>query len=100
MHASLANELQRHIYVVTLMLSAGAAALLIAPAAFHRVVYRQRLKQHLVQAASRLALSGLVLLLLADDGNTGSGGLAGAKTDEHTLFTGPNAVGVNSLPGK
>jgi hypothetical protein len=56
---------QRHVYVVTLMLCAASTALLIAPAAFHRVVYRQRLKQHLVQAANRLALCGLVLLLLS-----------------------------------
>jgi hypothetical protein len=57
--------LQKHLYVVTLMLSAAATALLIAPAAFHRVIYRKRLKQHLVQAANQLALCGLVLLLLA-----------------------------------
>lgn len=56
---------QRDLYVLTLMLCAGSAALLIAPAAYHRMVYRQRLKQHLVQAASRLALSGLIMLLLA-----------------------------------
>jgi hypothetical protein len=56
---------QRHVYVVTLMLSAGATALLIGPAAFHRVVYRRRLKQHLVQAANRLALCGMVMLLLS-----------------------------------
>lgn len=56
---------QRDIYVVTLMLAAAAAALLIAPAAYHRVVYRRRLKQHLAHMASRLALAGLVLLLLA-----------------------------------
>ena len=47
------------------MLCAAATALLIAPAAFHRVVYRMRLKLHLVQAASRLALSGLMLLMLS-----------------------------------
>ena len=56
---------QRGTYVVTLMLCAGATALLIAPAAFHRVIYRRRLKQHLVRVANRLALSGLVLLLLS-----------------------------------
>jgi hypothetical protein len=55
---------QRNIYVLTLMLCA-ATALLIAPAAFHRVVYRRRLKQRLVHVANQLALSGLVLLLLA-----------------------------------
>ena len=46
------------------MLCAAAAALLIAPAAFHRVVYGRRLEQHLVQVANRLALSGLAPLLL------------------------------------
>jgi hypothetical protein len=56
---------QRHVYVVTLMLCAAATALLIAPAAFHRIVYRMRLKQHLVQAANRLALAGLLLLLFS-----------------------------------
>jgi Family of unknown function (DUF6328) len=59
------TSFQRHVYVVTLMLCAAATALLIAPAAFHRVVYRKRLKQHLVQIANRLALAGLVLLLLS-----------------------------------
>jgi Family of unknown function (DUF6328) len=59
------TPLQRDIYVVALMLSAAATALLIAPAAFHRVIYRRRLKQHLVHAANKLALAGLVLLLLA-----------------------------------
>ena len=56
---------QRNVYAVTLMLCAAATALLIAPAAFHRVVYRRRLKLHLVHAATRLALSGLVLLMLS-----------------------------------
>lgn len=50
---------------MTLLLCAAATALLIAPAAFHRMVYRRRLKLHLVRAASRLALSGLVLLMLS-----------------------------------
>lgn len=56
---------QRGLYVSTLMLCSGSAALLIAPAAFHRVVYRRRLKPHLVWVANRLALAGLAMLLLA-----------------------------------
>jgi hypothetical protein len=56
---------QQNVYIVTLLLCAAAAAMLIAPAAFHRMVYRQRLKQHLVRIASRLALGGLVLLMLS-----------------------------------
>jgi hypothetical protein len=59
------TQFQRYVYVLTLMLCAAAAALLIAPAAFHRVVYRRRLKHHLVRIANRLALAGLVMLLLA-----------------------------------
>ena len=59
------TSFQRGAYVVTLMLCAGATALLIAPAAFHRVIYRRRLKQHLVRVANRLAISGMVLLLLS-----------------------------------
>ena len=59
------TSFQRGTYVVTLMLCAGATALLIAPAAVHRMTYRRRLKQDLVRVANRLALSGLVLLLLS-----------------------------------
>ena len=59
------TSFQRGTYVVTLMLCAAATALLIAPAAFHRVIYRRRLKLHLVMVANRLALLGLVLLLLS-----------------------------------
>ena len=59
------TNFQRDVYAVTLMLCAAATALLIAPAAFHRVVYRRRLKLHLVQAATRLALAGMVLLMLS-----------------------------------
>ena len=59
------TNFQRDVYGVTLMLCAAATALLIAPAAFHRVVYRRRLKLHLVQAATRLALAGMVLLMLS-----------------------------------
>lgn len=59
------SPFDRLVYVVTLMLCAAATALLIAPAAFHRVIYRRRLKQHLLHVANRLALSGLVLLVLA-----------------------------------
>ena len=56
---------QRGVYVVTLILCAAATALLIAPAAFHRMIYRRRLKQHLVRVANRLAITGLALLLLS-----------------------------------
>src|SRR5436190_22318859 len=59
------TSFQRGVYVVTLMLCAAATALLIAPAAFHRMIYRKRLKQHLVRVANRMAITGLALLLLS-----------------------------------
>jgi tetrahydromethanopterin S-methyltransferase subunit E len=59
------TSFQRGVYVVTLLLCAAATALLIAPAAFHRMIYRKRLKQHLVRVANRMAITGLALLLLS-----------------------------------
>jgi tetrahydromethanopterin S-methyltransferase subunit E len=59
------TSFQRGVYVVTLILCAAATALLIAPAAFHRMIYRKRLKQHLVRVANRMAITGLALLLLS-----------------------------------
>jgi hypothetical protein len=56
---------QRATYVVTLLFAAGAAGLLIAPVAFHRIVFRQRQKDDLVEAANRLSLGGLGMLLVA-----------------------------------
>jgi hypothetical protein len=56
---------QRYLYVTTLVVGAVATALLMAPAAFHRIVFRQRLKSHLVIAANRFALFGLAALLVA-----------------------------------
>jgi hypothetical protein len=56
---------QQAIYLVTLVLSATSAALLIGPVGYHRTVFRQRLKAQLVTTGHRYAIAGLVLLLLA-----------------------------------
>jgi hypothetical protein len=56
---------QQGIYLVTLVLSAISAALLIAPVGYHRTVFRHRLRPQLVRTAHRYAVAGLVLLLLA-----------------------------------
>jgi hypothetical protein len=53
------------VYSATLLLSAVAAALFIAPVAMHRTLFRQGCKGPLVQISSRLALMGIYLLLLA-----------------------------------
>jgi hypothetical protein len=56
---------QQAIYLVTLVLSAVSAALLIGPVGYHRTVFRQRLRPQLVRTGHRYAVAGLVLLLLA-----------------------------------
>ncbi|RZS82747.1 hypothetical protein EV189_3142 [Motilibacter rhizosphaerae] len=56
---------QRHAYASTLVLTTLAAVLLIAPASFHRVVFRRRAKEQLVDAAQRLMVAGLGAMALA-----------------------------------
>jgi len=59
------SSVEQAVYLVTLVLSATSAALLIAPVSYHRTVFRQRLKSQLVSAGHRYAVVGLVLLMLA-----------------------------------
>jgi hypothetical protein len=56
---------QHGVYLGTLVCSALAAALLIAPVGYHRMVFRRRLKYELVEAGHRYAVAGLVMLLLS-----------------------------------
>ena len=57
------TELQKHIYVVSLVLGATATALLIAPAPFHRLVFQRRLKHKVVKVSNYFALCGLMVLM-------------------------------------
>jgi hypothetical protein len=59
------DDLQRTIYVITLLFCTFSIALLVAPVAFHRLVFRQGLKDELVKITNRLALAGTSFLLLA-----------------------------------
>jgi hypothetical protein len=52
-------------YLIALLASAAATALLIAPVAFHRVLFRQGRKPYLVRSAHRMAFAGLALLVIA-----------------------------------
>ena len=62
------TNFQRDVYVLTLLFSAVASALLIAPSAYHRLNFRQGDKEHIVQMASQLTVAGLVALSLAMTG--------------------------------
>ncbi|MER7000919.1 DUF6328 family protein [Streptomyces sp. NPDC000410] len=59
------SQVARGIYVIALVTAFGAVGLLTAPAAFHRVVTDPCLKHRLVRTSSKLALWGLVLLMVA-----------------------------------
>ena len=56
---------QRDVYLVALVAAAIATALLIAPAAQHRVLFRQQDKEALLRRSNRSAFAGLVVLALA-----------------------------------
>ena len=53
---------ERNVYFTAVLTTAAAIALLIAPSAHHRLRFRDEVKEHLLQTASRLAVCGLVLL--------------------------------------
>ncbi|WP_409234556.1 DUF6328 family protein [Streptomyces sp. PA5.6] len=57
------GDVDRTIYVVTVILGSTATGALIGPVSFHRLVAGRRIKPHAVMWASRLTLAGLILLL-------------------------------------
>jgi len=63
-----ATEFQRDVYFVTLLASAAASALFVAPTAYHRLMIRERDKPMLVSISSKLALAGLACLAVAMNG--------------------------------
>jgi Family of unknown function (DUF6328) len=60
---SLLSNGQLGLYIVTLVLGSVAASLLMAPAAFNRLVFRQGLRRRVISAANWFALTGLTFLL-------------------------------------
>ena len=59
------TDFQRGVYYVALAAAALATALLIAPAAQHRILFRQQDKENLLRRSNRSALAGLLALGLA-----------------------------------
>jgi hypothetical protein len=56
---------QRDVYFVTLLATGAAAVLLIAPTAYHRLLFRLGDKEHLVIVANRFTLAGLAFVALS-----------------------------------
>ena len=59
------SDFQRDVYLATLLAAAVATGLLIAPAAQHRVLFRQHDKEALLRRSNRSAFLGLTVLALA-----------------------------------
>ena len=59
------NQTQRALYEASLLLAAFSIALLIAPVAYHRWVFRRHEKGRLLRTANVLALAGLATVALA-----------------------------------
>jgi hypothetical protein len=59
---------QHRLYVAVLLLAALATALLTAPVAYHRLVFRRHKKHDLLRFANGAALAGLLCVALAISG--------------------------------
>jgi hypothetical protein len=62
------TDFQRDVYFFSLLCSAAAAALLIAPSAYHRIHFRQRSKEQILSTSNRLSIAGLAFLAVAMTG--------------------------------
>ena len=63
------TSFERGLYFATLILAALSAAMLIAPAVMHRVLFREHMKAALVRTAGRVALGGQALLTVTVAGS-------------------------------
>jgi hypothetical protein len=59
------TDFQRELYFGVLLATALTTALLIAPTAHHRLLFRMRDKEHLVRVSNRMTLAGLAVLALS-----------------------------------
>ena len=59
------DAFQRRVYLVALLFAATSSVLLIAPVAYHRVLFAQRQKEAVVRASNRFSIIGLALLCFA-----------------------------------
>ena len=62
------NGVERSGYFGTFLLTAGATACLMAPAAYHRARFRRDDKERLLRTANRFTVAGTALLMLAITG--------------------------------
>ena len=58
------DESQRRVYFAAVLAAAVSSLLLIAPAANHRLLFREGVKEAMLRAANKLAIAGFVTLAL------------------------------------
>lgn len=59
------GAVERGVFFGTLMCTALSTGLLLAPSAHHRLLWRRQAREHRLRVANRLAIAGLILLVLA-----------------------------------
>ena len=65
------SDLQSNVYYVTFLAATLASVFLIAPASFHRIVWRHGRKRHLLRTSNKLAIIGTAFLAVAIAGSVG-----------------------------
>jgi uncharacterized protein DUF6328 len=59
------SSFQRHVFLIVLICTSLSSALLIAPTALHRLLFRRGHKPAIIAYANRMVIYGLVLLAVA-----------------------------------
>ena len=59
------NVVEQFIFFGTLVFTALSTGLLLAPSAHHRLLWRRQAREHRLRVANRLAIAGIVFLVLA-----------------------------------
>jgi hypothetical protein len=59
------TQFQKDVFLATILCSAGAALCFIAPAAWHRILFEQQDKRHIIKVANRFVICGVGFLALA-----------------------------------
>jgi hypothetical protein len=85
------SDFERDLYLVVLLLTALASALLIAPTAYHRVLFRKGYKPEILFFANRAAMAGLAVLALAMTG--------AVLLITHVIFSDVAAIVVATVSG-
>jgi len=62
------DQFQETVYFVTLLFAAAASVLFMAPTAYHRLLFHQGDRKHIIEVSNRFAIAGLAVLSLAITG--------------------------------